>query len=264
MSTAARLHGCHAVHHLTEAGGAPTSKHSGNAHAQHLNGIHISITLTYSLYLKRRTSICSIRDFKKAPAVWSHNRAENIKAAKIAQFVSKHIGPDLAGDALASPIGQISTSAWRSYFKRKRRQQVPPPTHTPSTHTYRHPPAPNGHSTACWPACPVNACPVLFVSECRCCAELLRENKRMLDKAIRDLDRERAGLQSQEKKLIVEIKKMAKQNQMVCTPRSRAYYPKPYDPKPPRGAWSPRHEAVHMTQNPHAEHGSRATKLCLG
>ena len=37
----------------------------------------------------------------------------------------------------------------------------------------------------------------------------------MLDKAIRDLDRERAGLQAQEKKLIVEIKKMAKQNQMV-------------------------------------------------
>ena len=45
--------------------------------------------------------------------------------------------------------------------------------------------------------------------------ELLRENKRMLDKAVRDLDRERAGLQSQEKKLIVEIKKMAKENQMV-------------------------------------------------
>jgi len=37
----------------------------------------------------------------------------------------------------------------------------------------------------------------------------------MLDKAIRDLDRERAGLQTQEKKLIVEIKKMAKANQMV-------------------------------------------------
>lgn len=48
-------------------------------------------------------------------------------------------------------------------------------------------------------------------------AELLRENKRMLDKAIRDLDRERVGLQGQEKKLIVEIKKMAKQNQMVRT-----------------------------------------------
>lgn len=47
------------------------------------------------------------------------------------------------------------------------------------------------------------------------CTELLRENKRMLDRAIRDLDRERMGLQQQEKKLIVEIKKMAKDGQMV-------------------------------------------------
>lgn len=46
-------------------------------------------------------------------------------------------------------------------------------------------------------------------------AELLRENKRMLDKAIRDLDRERMGLQNQEKKLVAEIKKTAKQGQMV-------------------------------------------------
>lgn len=45
-------------------------------------------------------------------------------------------------------------------------------------------------------------------------AELLRENKRMLDKAIRELDRERIGLQNQDKKLIAEIKKMAKANQM--------------------------------------------------
>lgn len=45
--------------------------------------------------------------------------------------------------------------------------------------------------------------------------ELLRENKRTLDKAIRELDRERTGLQNQEKKLIAEIKKMAKQGQMV-------------------------------------------------
>ena len=37
----------------------------------------------------------------------------------------------------------------------------------------------------------------------------------MLDKAIRDLDRERMALQNQEKKLIVEIKKTAKQGQMV-------------------------------------------------
>lgn len=46
-------------------------------------------------------------------------------------------------------------------------------------------------------------------------AELLRENKRMLDKAIRELDRERMGLQNQEKKIVGEIKKMAKQGQMV-------------------------------------------------
>lgn len=38
----------------------------------------------------------------------------------------------------------------------------------------------------------------------------------MLDKAIRELDRERIGLQNQDKKLIAEIKKMAKANQMVC------------------------------------------------
>lgn len=44
--------------------------------------------------------------------------------------------------------------------------------------------------------------------------EMLRENKRMLDKSIRELDRERTHMQSQEKKLIAEIKKMAKQNQM--------------------------------------------------
>jgi charged multivesicular body protein 2A len=45
-------------------------------------------------------------------------------------------------------------------------------------------------------------------------AELLRENKRMIDRAIRDLDRERMGLQAQEKKMVLEIKKMAKDNQM--------------------------------------------------
>lgn len=56
---------------------------------------------------------------------------------------------------------------------------------------------------------------------CKCMAcwwygvEMLRENKRMLDKAIRELDRERQGLQNQEKKLIDEIKKTAKQGQNV-------------------------------------------------
>ena len=44
--------------------------------------------------------------------------------------------------------------------------------------------------------------------------ELLRENKRQLDRAIRDLDRERTGLQTQEKKLVAEIKKAAKDGQM--------------------------------------------------
>ncbi|WIA34351.1 hypothetical protein OEZ86_012688 [Tetradesmus obliquus] len=43
---------------------------------------------------------------------------------------------------------------------------------------------------------------------------MLRENKRMLDKAIRELDRERIGLQNQEKKTVAEIKKMAKEGQM--------------------------------------------------
>lgn len=37
----------------------------------------------------------------------------------------------------------------------------------------------------------------------------------MLDKSIREIERERQGLQAQEKKLIVEIKKTAKQGQMV-------------------------------------------------
>jgi charged multivesicular body protein 2A len=37
----------------------------------------------------------------------------------------------------------------------------------------------------------------------------------MLDKSIREIERERQGLQVQEKKLINEIKKVAKQGQMV-------------------------------------------------
>eukprot|EP00244_Chara_vulgaris_P004072 TRINITY_DN17880_c0_g2_i1.p1 TRINITY_DN17880_c0_g2~~TRINITY_DN17880_c0_g2_i1.p1 ORF type:complete len:236 (+),score=61.94 TRINITY_DN17880_c0_g2_i1:159-866(+) len=44
--------------------------------------------------------------------------------------------------------------------------------------------------------------------------ELLREKKRMLDRSIRELDRERMGLQQQEKKLIAEIRKAAKQGQI--------------------------------------------------
>jgi len=44
--------------------------------------------------------------------------------------------------------------------------------------------------------------------------ELLRQNQRALNKAIRDLERERTKMEAQEKKLIQDIKKMAKENQM--------------------------------------------------
>ncbi|XP_076343872.1 charged multivesicular body protein 2a-like [Tachypleus tridentatus] len=44
--------------------------------------------------------------------------------------------------------------------------------------------------------------------------ELLRQNQRALNKAMRDLDREKAKMEQQEKKLIADIKKMAKDSQM--------------------------------------------------
>jgi charged multivesicular body protein 2A len=49
-------------------------------------------------------------------------------------------------------------------------------------------------------------------------AEQLREYKRMIDKSVRDLERERTQLQRQEQKILVEIKKSAKANQMVTKP----------------------------------------------
>ena len=45
--------------------------------------------------------------------------------------------------------------------------------------------------------------------------ELLRQNQRALTRAMRELDRERQKLEAQEKKIIIDIKKMAKQGQMV-------------------------------------------------
>lgn len=45
--------------------------------------------------------------------------------------------------------------------------------------------------------------------------ELLRKNQRALNKAMRDLDRERIKMEQQEKKIIGDIKKMAKEGQMV-------------------------------------------------
>lgn len=46
-------------------------------------------------------------------------------------------------------------------------------------------------------------------------AELLRENKRLIQKSIREIDRERNSLQMQEAKLIMEMKRNAKNGQMV-------------------------------------------------
>lgn len=46
--------------------------------------------------------------------------------------------------------------------------------------------------------------------------EMLRKNQRALTKAMRDLDRERTKMEQQEKKIIADIKKMAKLGQMVC------------------------------------------------
>lgn len=45
--------------------------------------------------------------------------------------------------------------------------------------------------------------------------EMLRKNQRALNKAMRDLDRERMKMEQQEKKIIADIKKLAKDGQMV-------------------------------------------------
>ncbi|KAB7493875.1 Charged multivesicular body protein 2a [Armadillidium nasatum] len=44
--------------------------------------------------------------------------------------------------------------------------------------------------------------------------EMLRQNQRALNRAMRDLDRERGKMEQQEKKIIADIKKMAKMGQM--------------------------------------------------
>ena len=44
--------------------------------------------------------------------------------------------------------------------------------------------------------------------------EIMRENKRMITRAIRELDREKTGLEREEKRLTMEIKKAARENQM--------------------------------------------------
>jgi charged multivesicular body protein 2A len=44
--------------------------------------------------------------------------------------------------------------------------------------------------------------------------EVLRENKRMINRAVRELEREKAGLEREEKRLTMEIKKAARENQI--------------------------------------------------
>ena len=43
--------------------------------------------------------------------------------------------------------------------------------------------------------------------------EVLRENKRMINRAVRELDRERARLEKEEKRMVIDIKKFAKAGQ---------------------------------------------------
>ena len=45
--------------------------------------------------------------------------------------------------------------------------------------------------------------------------DIIRENQRMIKKAIREMEREITSLKTQEKKLAADIKKSAKANQMV-------------------------------------------------
>jgi charged multivesicular body protein 2A len=45
--------------------------------------------------------------------------------------------------------------------------------------------------------------------------EILREHQRTINRAVRELEREKNKLQQQEKKLVLDIKRTAKQGQMV-------------------------------------------------
>lgn len=53
--------------------------------------------------------------------------------------------------------------------------------------------------------------------------EMLRKNQRALNKAMRDLDREKMRMEQQEKKIIADIKKLAKDGQMVSKVLSSRY-----------------------------------------
>jgi charged multivesicular body protein 2A len=67
-------------------------------------------------------------------------------------------------------------------------------------------------------------------------AEMLRQHQRSLNKAVRDLDREKSKLEQQEKKLIADIRKSARAGQMGASKvmakdlvRTRRYVQKFYN-----------------------------------
>jgi len=49
----------------------------------------------------------------------------------------------------------------------------------------------------------------------RTAAQMVRDSQRLLNKAIRNVEKEKLQMQAQEKKLLVEIKQMAKSGHMV-------------------------------------------------
>lgn len=55
----------------------------------------------------------------------------------------------------------------------------------------------------------------LFGAKQKTPQEMLREHQRVLRRSMREMDRERNALERQEKQLTLEIKKMARQGQMV-------------------------------------------------
>ncbi|KAF2076018.1 hypothetical protein CYY_002678 [Polysphondylium violaceum] len=85
--------------------------------------------------------------------------------------------------------------------------------------------------------------------------EVLRENQRSLNKSMREIDRERVNLQNQEKKIIIDIKKMAKQGQMNSAKimakdlvRTRYHIQKFYEMKTQLQAVSLRIQTLQSTQ----------------
>lgn len=86
--------------------------------------------------------------------------------------------------------------------------------------------------------------------------EMLRQHQRALTKAIRELDRERVKLEQQEKKLIADIKKSAKQNQIGACKimakdlvRTRKYVQKFHQMKAQLQAVSLRIQTMKSTQS---------------